>query len=188
MTDKADIERRTLLRAITAASSTALSSALLSRRAAAAPIDKATSAASDHFETAEIKIGDNTIFIRRYGNGSPLLMVHGFPRTSLMWRHMAPQFASYHTVICADLRGYGRSGVPASAEDHYPYTKRAMANELVAMMDKLGFSKFDLVGHDRVVASLTALRSIIHRRCNVSQCLMSSRSQRDGVTPMQSSP
>ena len=149
MTDKAAIERRTLLRAITAASSTALSSALLSRRAAAAPIDKVTSAASDHFETAEIKTGDNTIFIRRYGNGSPLLMVHGFPRTSLMWRHMAPRFASNHTVICADLRGYGRSGVPASAEDHYPYTKRAMANELVAVMDKLGFSKFDLVGHDR---------------------------------------
>jgi haloacetate dehalogenase len=76
-------------------------------------------------------------------------MVHGFPRTSLMWRHVAPHLAGNRTVICVDLRGYGRSGVPASAEDHYPYTKRAMANELVAVMDKLGFSKFDLVGHDR---------------------------------------
>ena len=149
MTDKADIERRTLLRAITATSGTALSLALLSRRAAADPFAKVTSAASDHFETAEIKTGDNTIFIRHYGKGSPLLMVHGFPRTSLMWRHMAPHLASNHTVICVDLRGYGRSGVPASAEDHYPYTKRAMANELVAVMDKLGFPKFDLVGHDR---------------------------------------
>lgn len=149
MTDKTDIERRILLRAITAASGTALSSALLSRRAGAQPTGKATPAASDHFETAEVKIGNNTIFIRRYGKGSPLLMVHGFPRTSLMWRHMAPQFASDHTVICVDLRGYGRSGVPASAEDHYPYSKRAMANELVAVMDKLGFPKFDLVGHDR---------------------------------------
>jgi haloacetate dehalogenase len=149
MTDKADTERRTLLRAITAGSGTALSLALLSRRAAADPIDKATSAASDRFETAEIKTGDNTIFIRRYGKGPPLLMVHGFPRTSLMWRHMAPHLASNHTVICVDLRGYGRSGVPASAEDHYPYSKRAMANELVAVMDKLGAPKFDLVGHDR---------------------------------------
>jgi haloacetate dehalogenase len=149
MTDKADIERRTLLRAITAGSGTALSLALLSRRAAADPIDKATSAASDRVETAEIKTGDNTIFIRRYGKGPPLLMVHGFPRTSLMWRHMAPHLASNHTVICVDLRGYGRSGVPASAEDHYPYSKRAMANELVAVMDKLGAPKFDLVGHDR---------------------------------------
>jgi haloacetate dehalogenase len=149
MTENTGVERRTLLGAITAASGTAISSALLSQNAHARRVRKAATAASDHFETAEIKTGDNTIFIRRYGNGSPLLMVHGFPRTSLMWRHMAPQFAGNHTVICVDLRGYGRSGAPPSAEDHYPYSKRAMANELVAVMDKLGFSKFDLVGHDR---------------------------------------
>jgi len=149
MTDKTYVERRTLLRAITAIYGTALSLAMLSRRAGAQPGGEATSAASDQFETAEVKTGNNTIFIRRYGKGSPLLMVHGFPRTSLMWRHMAPQLASNHTVVCVDLRGYGRSGVPASAEDHYPYSKRAMANELVAVMDKLGFPRFDLVGHDR---------------------------------------
>jgi haloacetate dehalogenase len=149
MTDKTNIERRTFVRAITAASGAALSLALLSQRAAAQSPDKVSPAGSGRFETAEIKVDDNTIFIRRYGNGSPLLMVHGFPRTSLMWRHVAPHLASNHTVICVDLRGYGRSGVPASTEDHYPYTKRAMANELVALMDKLGFAKFDLVGHDR---------------------------------------
>ncbi len=148
MTGKANLERRTLLRAITAASGAALS-ALVSRGSAAQPAGKAASAVSNHFETAEIKTGDNTIFIRRYGKGPPLLMVHGFPRTSLMWRHVAPQLASNHTVICVDLRGYGRSGVAASAEDHYPYSKRAMAKELVDVMDRLGFSKFDLVGHDR---------------------------------------
>ena len=147
MTGQTNVERRTFPQSIAAGSDAALAS-LLSHRAAAQP-DKATSAASDHFETAEIKIDDNTIFIRRYGNGSPLLMVHGFPRTSLMWRDMAPLLASNHTVICVDLRGYGGSGVPASTEDHYPYTKRAMANELVAVMDKLGFAKFDLAGHDR---------------------------------------
>jgi haloacetate dehalogenase len=144
-----DIERRTLLRAITAASGAVVTSAVLSGHAAAQPTDEVKTSASDHFETAEIRVGDNTIFIRRYGRGSPLLMVHGFPRTSLMWRYMAPQLASNHTVICVDLRGYGRSGVPSSAEDHYPYSKRAMASELVAVMDKLGFGKFDLVGHDR---------------------------------------
>ncbi len=149
MTEQTDIKRRSLLRAITAASGTALSSTLLSRSAAAQASSDRTSAATDHFETAEIKTDDNTIYIRRYGNGSPLLLVHGFPRTSLMWRHVAPRLAADHTVICVDLRGYGNSGVPASAEDHYPYTKRAMANELVSVMDKLGFSKFDLVGHDR---------------------------------------
>jgi haloacetate dehalogenase len=144
-----NIGRRSFVQVITAASGAALSFALLSRRVSAQSPDMATAAAFDHFETAEIKTDDNTIFIRRYGNGSPLLMVHGFPRTSLMWRHVAPQLSSNHTVICVDLRGYGRSGVPASTEDHYPYTKRAMAKELVAVMDKLGFAKFDLVGHDR---------------------------------------
>src|ERR1700754_2219297 len=131
MTEQTDSRRRTLLRAITAASGTALSSAILSRRTAAATTGEAASTTSDRFDTAEIDTGDNTIFIRRYGNGSPVLLVHGFPRTSLMWRHVAPLLATKHTVICVDLRGYGRSGVPASAEDHYPYTKRAMAKELV---------------------------------------------------------
>jgi haloacetate dehalogenase len=71
MSGKTDIERRTVLSAITAASGAALSSAVLSRHAAADPTGKRTSGTSDDFETAEIKTGDNTIFIRRYGKGSP---------------------------------------------------------------------------------------------------------------------
>jgi haloacetate dehalogenase len=149
MTGNTDIGRRSLLGAITAASGAALSLAMRSRHAAAKPLRNGISVASDEFESVEIKTGDNTIFVRRYGKGSPLLIVHGFPRTSLMWRDLAPQLASNHTVICVDLRGYGRSGVPPSSEDHYPYTKRAMANELVTVMDKLGFANFDIVGHDR---------------------------------------
>jgi haloacetate dehalogenase len=145
MTHKPYIERRALL---TAASGASISLAL-SKSAAAPSLDAMISGSSGRFEEAEIKVGDNTIFIRRYGSGFPLLMVHGFPQTSLMWRYVDPQLASYHSVICVDLRGYGRSGVPDSTEDHYPYTKRAMGNELVALMDKLGFAKFDLVGHDR---------------------------------------
>jgi len=144
MTDHTDIERRTLLRTITAASGVALTSAILPRSAAAQPV-----AQSNQFEPIEVKVGGSTIFVRRYGKGSPVLMVHGFPRTSLMWRYVAPQLANDHTVICVDLRGYGRSGSPTSAEDHFPYSKRAMASELVAVMENLGFSKFDLVGHDR---------------------------------------
>jgi haloacetate dehalogenase len=149
MADQTETDRRSLLCAITATSGTALSSTLLSRSAAAQATGTPSPVASDRFETAEIKTDDNTIFIRRYGNGAPLLLVHGFPRTSLMWRHLAPLLATNYTVICVDLRGYGNSGVPASTDDHYPYTKRAMASELVSVMDKLGFSKFDLVGHDR---------------------------------------
>jgi haloacetate dehalogenase len=146
MTDHTTIGRRTL---IAGASGAALSLALRPKRAAAQSFGTTGSTTPGPFEGAEIKVGDNTIFIRRYGNGAPLLMVHGFPRSSLMWRFVAPQLASDHTVICVDLRGYGRSGVPISAEDHYPYTKRAMGNELVGLMEKLGFPKFDLVGHDR---------------------------------------
>jgi haloacetate dehalogenase len=149
MTATTEIERRTLLRAITAASGAVVTSAMLSKPAAAQLAADTKVTDSGQFETTEVKVGDNSIFIRRYGNGSPLLMVHGFPRTSLMWRYVAPQLASNHTVICVDLRGYGRSGVPVSAEDHSPYSKRAMAGELVAVMAKLGFSEFDLVGHDR---------------------------------------
>ena len=76
-------------------------------------------------------------------------MVHGFPRTSLMWRFLAPKLAENYTVICADLRAYGRSGIPASTDDHFPYSKRAMAQELVDVMVKLGFPAFTLIGHDR---------------------------------------
>jgi haloacetate dehalogenase len=76
-------------------------------------------------------------------------MVHGFPRTSLMWRFLAPKLADNHTVICVDLRGYGGSGIPTSSDDHFPYSKRAMAKELVEVMDKLGFPTFTLIGHDR---------------------------------------
>jgi haloacetate dehalogenase len=76
-------------------------------------------------------------------------LVHGFPRTSLMWRLLAPKLAENHTVICVDLRAYGRSGIPASSHDHFPYSKRAMVKELVEVMSKLGFPTFILIGHDR---------------------------------------
>lgn len=149
MTDRFEIERRTVLHALTVASGAAVASALSPKTAAAQLTSATAETAPAQYQSAEIDTGDNRIFVRRYGSGSPLLLVHGFPRTSLMWRDVAPRLADRHTVVCVDLRGYGRSGVPASAEDHYPYSKRAMANELVHVMAKLGFSKFDLVGHDR---------------------------------------
>jgi len=108
-----------------------------------------TSSGSASFKAAEIDVAGNKIFYRRYGQGSPILMVHGFPRTSLMWRFLAPKLAGNNTVVCVDLRGYGRSGIPASADDHSPYSKRAMAKELVEVMAKLGFPTFTLIGHDR---------------------------------------
>jgi len=101
------------------------------------------------FETSQVEVSENSIFLRRYGKGPAILLVHGFPRTSLMWRFLAPRLAENHTVICVDLRAYGRSGTPASSDDHFPYSKRAMANELVEVMSQLGFPSFALIGHDR---------------------------------------
>src|SRR5690349_14424019 len=135
MTGKTDLDRRTVLRAITAASGTVLASAVLASTASAQPTKTPAASEPVDFEPVEVKSKDNTIFVRRYGSGSPVLLVHGFPRSSLMWRFVAPLLAKNHTVICADLRGYGRSGVPASTDDHFAYSKRAMADELVEVMD-----------------------------------------------------
>lgn len=101
------------------------------------------------FEALAVDAGEATIMVRRGGSGAPVLMLHGFPQTSLMWREVAPMLASRFTVICADLRGYGESSCPPSAPDHVPYSKRAMAQDMVAVMKELGFGRFAVVGHDR---------------------------------------
>lgn len=103
----------------------------------------------DRFETAQVETGETSIFVRWSGSGTPILLLHGFPQTHLMWRDVAPLLARRFTVICADLRGYGRSGCPASTPDHAPYAKRAMAHEMVLVMEKLGFTRFSVAGHDR---------------------------------------
>ena len=101
------------------------------------------------FETAEIQTGETGIFVRWFGSGSPILLLHGFPQTHLMWHRVAPALARTFTVVCADLRGYGRSGCPVSSPDHAPYAKRAMAQDLVLVMERLGFPRFSVAGHDR---------------------------------------
>jgi haloacetate dehalogenase len=83
------------------------------------------------------------------GRGPPLLLLHGYPQTLAIWHRVAPALARDYTVVAADLRGYGDSGKPATTPDHAPYSKRAMAQDLVEAMDLLGFGAFHLVGHDR---------------------------------------
>ena len=82
------------------------------------------------------------------GEGPPLLLLHGFPETHLMWHAVACDLAAEFTVICPDLRGYGRSSVPGS-EKGAAYTKRLMAKDQVALMQALGFEAFSVAGHDR---------------------------------------
>ena len=103
----------------------------------------------EEFEKLEVQGEQASIFLRRFGSGSPVLLLHGFPQTHLMWRTVAPLLAQRFTVICADLRGYGRSSCPPSRPDHTPYAKRAMANEMVAVMEGLGYPRFSVAGHDR---------------------------------------
>jgi len=103
----------------------------------------------DEFETAAIQTGETRIFVRWSGSGDPVLLLHGFPQTHLMWRRVAPVLARRFTVVCADLRGYGRSGCPDSTPDHAPYAKRAMARDMVRVMEQLGFARFCVAGHDR---------------------------------------
>ena len=101
------------------------------------------------FQASEIQTGETSIFVSWAGSGPPLLLLHGFPETHLMWRDVARLLAQDHTVVCADLRGYGRSGCPVSTSDHSPYSKRSMANDTVVVMEQLGFSRFSVAGHDR---------------------------------------
>lgn len=103
----------------------------------------------DGFEASRVEVGETTIFVRRKGSGPPLLLLHGFPETHVMWHRVAPALAEELTVVCADLRGYGASGTPPSDPQHAPYAKDAMALDMVRMMEALGFSRFAVAGHDR---------------------------------------
>lgn len=94
-------------------------------------------------------VGGTEIFLRAKGDGPPLLLLHGYPQTHAMWHRVAPALAERLTVVCADLRGYGDSGKPASDPAHAVYAKRAMAADMVEAMAALGFDRFMVAGHDR---------------------------------------
>jgi len=83
------------------------------------------------------------------GQGPPLLLLHGYPQTHAMWHKVAPNLARDFTVVAPDLRGYGDSGKPASDPEHFVYSKRATAADMVAVMEGLGFLSFFVAGHDR---------------------------------------
>ncbi len=106
--------------------------------------DLYTGYASSWIETSAGKI-----FARVGGNGPPLLLLHGHPQSNAMWHRVAPVLAPHFTLVIADLPGYGWSAAPQAADDHAPYSKRAMAKAMVEVMATLGFVRFRLAGHDR---------------------------------------
>jgi haloacetate dehalogenase len=100
----------------------------------------------------EQRIDCNGVFINCAiaGIGPPVLLLHGHPQTLVVWRKVAPQLvAAGYCVVASDLRGYGASDKPASTPDHVPYSKRAMAEDQVALMGNLGHDRFTVIGHDR---------------------------------------
>src|SRR5215472_834247 len=89
------------------------------------------------------------IFARAGGSGPPLMLLHGYAQTNVMWHKVADALAKHFTLVIPDLPGYGWSAVPDAGPDHAPYTKRAMAAAMIEAMEALGHARFNLAGHDR---------------------------------------
>jgi haloacetate dehalogenase len=103
----------------------------------------------DGFATRDLETDRGTIHARVGGTGPPLLLLHGYPETHVMWHSTAPILAERFTVVAADLSGYGDSLRPPVTDDHVPHSKRALALDQVQAMSSLGYDRFAVAGHDR---------------------------------------
>jgi len=101
------------------------------------------------FEPVDVIVNGVRIHAVRGGEGPPVLLVHGFPQSHVMWHRIATELAREHTVVAADLRGYGDSDRPEAGADHAGYSFRAMAADQVGLMAAFGHERFAVVGHDR---------------------------------------
>ncbi len=103
----------------------------------------------DNFNLARRKVNGVEINFRHGGKGPPLLLMHGFPQTHVIWHKLADQLAGHFTLVMPDLRGYGDSDKPRGTANHENYSKREMAKDMVQLMQSLGHTSFDICGHDR---------------------------------------
>ena len=101
------------------------------------------------FDRTEIETSGTTINLVHGGDGPPVLLLHGYPQTHVMWHKVAVLLADHFTVVAPDLRGYGDSGKPPSDGDLSVYCKRTMAQDQVEVMAELGFQSYHVAGHDR---------------------------------------
>ena len=112
-------------------------------------VERAPSPLFPGFRVLDVPTPEVTIRACVGGAGPPLLLLHGYPQTHAIWHAVAARLRDRFTLVCADLRGYGASGKPPSDETHAPYSKRAMAGDMPALMSSLGFERFGVAGHDR---------------------------------------
>src|SRR4051794_36762561 len=103
----------------------------------------------DGFTEARVGTSGAELFVRHAGSGPPVLLLHGYPQTHVMWHLVAPRLAERFAVVCVDLRGYGDSSKPPGDPAHETYSKLALALDCVEVMTALGHERFALVGHDR---------------------------------------
>ena len=103
----------------------------------------------DTFTRQLIKTSGAEILVRSAGAGEPLVLLHGYPQTGVMWHRVANQLANDFFVVCPDLRGYGDSSNPDGGLRHEKYSKRVMAQDIIDVMQNLGFNEFFVAGHDR---------------------------------------
>jgi len=101
------------------------------------------------FERRRIDTSGAQINLVTGGSGPPLLLLHGYPQTHVLWRKIAPRLAEEFTLVIPDLRGYGDSSKPPAGPDHAAYAKRALAQDQAETMTALGFDRFRVAGHDR---------------------------------------
>lgn len=111
----------------------------------------------DSFKLETIILSEASLRVRYGGSGTPVLLLHGHPRTHATWHRVAPLLAQHHTVVCPDLRGFGLSSKAPDTHDHSGSSKRAKARDCVELMRHLGHERFAVIGHDR--GSYTAFRT-----------------------------
>lgn len=124
----------------------------------------------DNFRLEFIEVPEAILRVRHGGSGSPVLLLHGHPRTHATWHKVAPLLAKTHTVVCPDLHRFGKSSKPADTPDYALSSKRAKANDCVALMRYLGHERFAVVGHDR--DAYTAFRMAMDHPESVSQLVI----------------
>jgi haloacetate dehalogenase len=110
----------------------------------------------DGFALERVDLGEVSVRVRHGGDGPPVVLLHGHPRTHTTWHAVASVLAEHFRVVAPDLRGYGESSLPPDLPDHVQSSKRAMAHDVIELMRRLGHGSFAVVGHDR--GSLVAFR------------------------------